>query len=188
MCAELLCRGGPLFAQEHTVNDPRIVASPKEQGRGARPGAVVSNQVWTVLGWVGFAFVLVGGTDFALVWLPLEIGTREWEFAVVTQSFNGLPILLLGVGLLIAAAEQVGPRWWAYAGNGVAGVLLVWILAGTALWGSNVGLALSTVPEDVRIGVQKAVAKTSVQAVVYAVVLALVLGRAWRRRRVGEEA
>lgn len=169
------------------MNDPMIVASARERGRRG-PAEGSDNQVWAVLGWIGLAFIAVGGADFGLVWFPLDVGTREWEFAVVTQSFNGLPILLLGVGLLVAASDQVGRRWWASVGYGVSGVLLLWILAGTALWGSNVTLALSTVPEEVRIGVQKAVAKTLVQAVVYSVVLTYVLGRAWRLRGRAREA
>ena len=168
------------------MNDPMIVASARERGRRG-PAEGSDPQAWAVLGWIGLAFIAVGGADFSLVWFPLEFGTREWEFAVVTQSFNGLPILLLGVGLLVVASEQVGRRWWASVGYGVSGVLLLWILGGTALWGSNVSLALSTVPEEVRIGVQKAIAKTLVQAVVYSVVLTYVLGRAWRLRgRAGE--
>jgi hypothetical protein len=171
----------PSLQEESPVNDPMIVASARERGRRG-PAEASDSKGWAVLGWIGLAFIVVGGADFSLVWFPPEFGVREWEFAVVTQSFNGLPILLLGVGLLVAASEQLGRRWWASVGYGVSGVLLLWILAGTALWGSNVALALSTVPVEVRIGVQKAVAKTLVQAVVYSVVLVYVLGRAWRRR------
>ena len=106
------------------------------------------------------------------MWFPVSFGTREWEFAAVTQSFNGLPILLLGLGLLVVASEQLERRWWGLVATGVAGGLLLWILAGAALWASNVSLALSAVPEEVVTGVRKAVAKTAVQSVVYTAVLA----------------
>ena len=162
------------------MSDPKIVASARERSRRAAEPAQAS-QGWTVLGWIGLAFLVVGGVDFALVWFPLGFGTREWEFATVTQSFNGLPILLLGVGLLVVAAQQVGRRWWGLVGVGVAAVLLVWILAGAALWASNVSLALSTVPEELRVGVQKAVARTAVQSVVYPLVLLYLVWRVLRR-------
>jgi len=162
------------------VSDPKIVASSRERGRRAPPEPAESVQGWAVLGWIGLAFVVVGGTDFALVWFPLGFGTREWEFATVTQAFNGLPILLLGIGLLLVASERVERRWWRLLALGAAVGLLAWVLAGVALWASNVGLALSTVPEELRSGVRKAVARTAVQSTVYPVMLAYLSWRAWR--------
>jgi hypothetical protein len=161
------------------VSDPKIVASAREQTR--RPAeAADPSRAWGVLGWVGLTFLLVGGTDFALVWVPTAFGNREWVFAAVTQSFNGLPILVLGLGLLVAASAHAERPGWRRLAVGVAGVLLAWVLAGTALWASNVSLALATVPDEVRVGVQKAVAKTAVQAVAYPVVLGYLLWRGWR--------
>lgn len=164
------------------MSDPKIVASAREQGRRPAVETVEAREVWAVLGWVGLAFLVVGGTDFTLVWVPTAFGNREWEFATVTQSFNGLPILLLGVGLLVAASATTERRWWGWVGTGVAGVLLAWVLVGSALWASNVSLALATVPDELRIGVEKAIAKTAIQAVVYAVVLGYVVWRTWRTR------
>ena len=142
-----------------------------------------SRRVWATLGWIGLVFLLVGGADFALVWFPPNFGAREWEFAAVTQSFNGLPILLLGLGLLMVAAEEVERRWWGAVGAGVAGVLFLWVLVGFVLWAMNVPLALETVPENLRMGVQKAVMKTLVQSVAYPTVLAYLMWRAWTGRK-----
>ena len=167
------------------MSDPKIVASAKEQSRWAPAESRESRRGWAVLGWIGLAFLVVGGMDFALVWFPFRFGNREWEFATVTQSFNGLPILLLGVGLLVVASERLERRWWGLVGLGVAVVLLVWILAGAALWAANVSLALSTVPEELRVGIQRAVAKTAVQSVVYVAVLTYLAVSMWRARRAG---
>lgn len=164
------------------MNDPMIVASARERGRRG-PAEGSDSQEWAVLGWIGLSFLLVGGADFSLVWFPTAFGNREWEFGTVAQSFNGLPILLLGVGLLVAASEKLGRRWWGYVGGGAAGVLVLWILAGSALWASNVGLALSTVPEELRIGIQKSVVRTAIQALVYPLVLAYVAWWGWRAGR-----
>ena len=51
------------------------------------------------------------------------------------------------------------------------------------LWAMNVSIALETVPENMAQTVQKAVAKTAVQAVVYSIALAYLLGRAWVAQR-----
>jgi hypothetical protein len=123
--------------------------------------------------------------DFALVWVPLNFGNSEWQFATVTQSFNGLPILLLGLGLLMVSAEQIGRPWWGTLGMLGAGGLLLWMLVGIALWASNVSLALETVPDDLASEVQRAVAKTAVQSVVYPLALVFLMwsGRSAARRR-----
>lgn len=139
-----------------------------------------------MLGWIGLAFLIVGGTDFALAWFPPSFGTREWEYATVTQSFNGLPILLLGVGLLTVASELGARRWWGLVGLGASALLLVWVLGGAVLWAMNVSLALETVPDDVAIGVQRAAVRTAVQILAYVPVLAYLIGRALRSRGAGE--
>ena len=121
----------------------------------------------------------VGGVDFALVWFPTNFGNREWQFATGAQSFNGLPILLLGLGFLTVAAEQVDRRWWGMLGVGFALVLLVWMLVGIALWANNVSLALGTVPEELALGIQKSILKTMVQSLVYPAILVYLLRRGW---------
>lgn len=161
------------------MSDPKIVASAKGQGRQMRGSGEVGVG-WDVMGWIGLAFLFVGGSDFALVWFPLNLGTREWEFAAVTQSFNGLPILLLGVGLLVVAAQRLDRRWWGVAGLVVATAMLLWVVLGVALWGMNVSLALQTAPPDMVEGIQKAVTKTLIQSVVYTAAFAYLVSRAWR--------
>jgi hypothetical protein len=167
------------------VSDPKIVASAKNQER-SRPVPQDSRRSWLILGWIGLAFLIVGGTDFLLAWVPPNFGTREWEYATVTQSFNGLPILLLGVGLLTVASEAVGRRWWGLVALGASAVLLFWVLAGAALWAMSIGLALETAPEQVLIGVQRGAVRTVVQILAYVPALAYLLGRAFRPRRVDE--
>lgn len=160
------------------MSDPKIVASAKEQGR-TRPEPVDPGQSWAALGWIGLAFMLVGGMDFVLTWLPPDFGNREWEYGTVTASFNGLPILLLGLGLLITASERLDRRWWGTLGVVGALGLLLWVLAGFALWAMNISLALQTVPDNLLLGVQRALAKTMVQSVVYSVLLAYLVRKAW---------
>jgi hypothetical protein len=165
--------------KETPVSDPKIVASARDAGRRAPVQGSEQMSAWSTLGWVGLVFLVVGGADFVLVWFPPNFGTREWEFATVTQSFNGLPILLLGVGLLVVGSEQAERPWWLHLAGGVAAVLLLWVLVALGFWASNVGLALETVPPELRGGIEKAVAKTVIQAVAYPVLLVYLLRRVW---------
>jgi len=143
-------------------------------GQSLRPDPF---RAWAVLGWIGVVFLLVGGTDFVLAWFPLDFGTREWEFGTVTGSFDGLPIVILGVGALLAASVQIGRRWWTVTSAVVAGVLLLAVVAAVVLWLTNVPLALQAVPAEAATGLKKALVKTMVQGVTYPLVLAYL---AWR--------
>ena len=169
------------------MSDPKIVASAREAGRRAPDQAPRSSRAWAVLGWIGLAFLVVGGADFALTWFPTDFGNPEWEFGTVTASFNGLPILSLGLGLLVVAAEQLERRWWSTLGVLFALVLLVWILVGSVLWSMTVSLALQTVPDELVTGVRRAVAKTALQSVVFQLLLAYLVWRGWAGRQRNEE-
>lgn len=154
-----------------------IVASAKSRARiGPAEG-------WSTLGWIGLVFSITGGLDFALTWFPPNFGNREWVFATVTQSFNGLPILLMGVGLLAIAADELERRWWGRLGVAGAAVVLAWVLAGFVLWALQVPLALQTVPDELALGLQEAVAKTLVQSLVYSAILVYLVRKSWRAAR-----
>ena len=80
------------------MSDPKLVMPEKSSSKARRALPPDPVRTWALLGWVGVAFIVVGGVDFALTWYPMNFGNREWEFGTVTASFNGLPILLLGQG------------------------------------------------------------------------------------------
>jgi hypothetical protein len=130
-------------------------------------------------------FLVVGGADFVFTWVPLNFGVPEWEFGTVTQSFNGLPVLLLGLGLLLVASNEVERRWWELLGMGAAAVLLLWVLFGAVLWMSNVQLALDAAPAEALSAIREAVARTAVQAVAYSAALAYLVVKGWLSMRAG---
>lgn len=153
------------------MSDPKLVVPDNAaKGQHARPADRML--VWSPLGWIGLVFVLVGGVDFALAWYPPDFGNREWEFGTVTASFNGLPIVVLGLGLLLTSSLRTGRRWLGVlTALGCFG-LFAWVVAAVVIYGTNVPLALSSVPPEVLTGMKKAVARTTVQSVAYPVLLA----------------
>lgn len=160
-----------LLQKDIGVSDSKLVLPEKGSSKARSPKSGDAIRTWAILGWVGLAFLVVGGADFALTWYPMDFGNREWEFGTVTASFNGLPILVLGLGLLLTSSLQSGRRWWSLLAALGAFVLALWIVVGVVLWATNVPLALSSVPPDVMIGMKKSIAKTVVQSVTYPVVL-----------------
>lgn len=155
-----------------------VLVTATDADRSERFGPTEAS-AWLVLGWVGLAFVVSGSVDFALLWFPTDFGNPQWEFGTVTQSFNGLPILLVGLAMLEGASRACRRRWWHLVAMGGAGLLLTWLMLGVVLWALNIPLALGTVPDELRPGVRDAIVKTTVQSVTYGLVLSYLIGSGW---------
>lgn len=148
---------------------------PKDSGsrkKGSHPETL--ERVLAFVRWVGLAFFVLGSTDVALTWLPMDFGNREWEFATVTASFNGMPVIILGLTLVVAGAALGMRRWWALGGGIVGLGFLAFVLGATGLWATNLPLALGAVEGVVLTGMKKAILKTAVQSVVLPLVFGAV--------------
>ena len=167
------------------VTEQKILSSPTDAKGKKGTKKVDPAQAWALLGWVGLVFLIVGGSDFALTWYPMNFGNREWEFGTVTASFNGLPILALGLGLLYAASLGFQRRWWAALTLIGSVVLMLWVVGGAVIWATNVPLALQAVPPEMMVGIKKALVKTTIQSVTYPVILLFLAVRSFQVVRRG---
>ena len=149
-------------------------------GDASVPGAPAGLPL--IAGALGLAFAVIGLGDLALAWFPAAFGSPEWEFGTATTTLNGMPVPAMGLVLLLGAALAAGrPRLT----RGVSVLLLVLavaILVVGFLWATTLPMAFRPVTNEVvRLGLQKAVAKTALQLLVYPP-LFIVLGVAgWRR-------
>jgi hypothetical protein len=135
---------------------------------------------WRLLGWTGWLFVVVGGVDSLLTWLPLSLGQPEWEFGTVTASLNGLPLPVLGLVLVLGASLVAGRVVMARVVAVLMVILALCVLAAGLLYALNVPLALRAVTDPVaRQGVLKAMTKTIVQVVAYPTGLITLAVIAW---------
>ena len=130
----------------------------------------VLERTLALLRWAGLAFFVLGATDVALTWLPTNFGNREWEFATVTASFNGMPVIILGLVLMVATAAWEGKKWWALGGGLVAAAFFLFVLGAIVLWAGNVPLALGAVEGVALTGLKKAIFKTAVQSMVLPII------------------
>jgi hypothetical protein len=126
------------------------------------PGAA-----WRWVGWISVALLLVGATDFLLVWYPLAFGSVDWEFASVATSFSGLPLVTIGLVGILGTALALGKRWLivtSVALNLMAGVVVVGLLL---LFLTVVPMALRVAEPPIGTGIKKAIVKTLVIGVVF---------------------
>jgi hypothetical protein len=144
----------------------------------------ISEPEWSILGLVGASFIVLGAMDLVLVWYPQAFGTPEWEFSTVTATFNGLPVPVLGMTMLLASGVA---RRRPIITRGAA--ILLWtlaliVLAAFILYATTVPMAISRINNPVvRTGLLKAIAKTSVQGVMYPIVFAWAGFKGWRAVR-----
>lgn len=161
-----------------------VTESEKHGGRRSRPEEGSHPDPAWILGWIGVGLAVVGGLDFLLTWVPLAFGNVEWEFGTVTASFNGLPVVTMGLGLMMYAGLRSGRRWLWWAAAIPLVVLTLVVVAGLAVYLLTLPMALgSTAQGGVRLGLQKAVVKTVAQGVVYPVIYLGLLTKGWKSLR-----
>jgi hypothetical protein len=165
-------------------NGPNILvdapARPSSSSRAVAPDVA---QAWRWIGWLSLALALAGLGDWVLAWIPMRFGNVEWEFATITSTMAGLPLITLGIAGLAGSAVARGVRWqvrvvailvliWAAV---VLGVLLVFLL--------DVPIALKMVQGPARLGILKASTKTIYLGLLFSTIYCIVGVGALRRMR-----
>jgi hypothetical protein len=147
-------------------------------------GRFVQPIAWDLLGLLGFALFVVGGSDFLLTWVPERFGNPEWEFGTITAALNVMPASLLGLTLLLVTALM---KESALGAKMLAVVLILWAVALFAMavvYGLTIPLAAKGfgVPQ-VGLGLKKAIVRSLVQLVVYPTVMLWMGVRGLRQAR-----
>jgi hypothetical protein len=152
---------------------PKLVLPPADLG-------------WSLLGWAGLVFLVIGLLDQALGWFPLHFGNPEWEFGTVTRTLDTLPIAVLGLAMTLASAAQRRVPWTARAAAALCWLLAAVLLAGLVVFLLDVPVALKSVTQPaVRSGLERAIVKALVQGVLYPTVLAAI---GWQGLRAARRA
>jgi hypothetical protein len=122
---------------------------------------------WKWVGWFGLVLATVGLTDFALTWLPMELGRAEWEFGTIAASFSGLPLVTMGFAGLLGSALARGVRWQLVAMTVVLLGMALFLVGALVVFVLVVPVALGVVEGAARTGILKAIARTLVLGVVF---------------------
>ena len=122
---------------------------------------------WRWVGWFGLLLFVAGLGDFVIAWVPMRLGSPEWEFGTVASTLAGLPLATMGLAGLLGSAVARGKlgltRAWGL-------VVLVWaavVLGSYVLFLLDVPVALRAVSGEALLGIKKAIVKTTLLAVVF---------------------
>lgn len=162
---------------------PKVLLSQKDE-TGASPLGPAPEMSWQVLGGAGFAFLLIGGIDIVLTWLPLLLGNAEWEFGTITASLNNLPLSVMGLVLVMVSAIARGRRRTVRVVAVMFAMLALGIVASAVLYATDIPIALQAMTSPIaRIGLGKAMIKTLSQLVGYPVLFTWLAVRGWKHSR-----
>ena len=133
--------------------------------------------------WFGIALGLVTLVNFGLLWWAPKFGNPEWEFQVIGQSLDRLPLVIVSMALIsygtIAANSVRGTR----AAAIVFALLALWVVSSAVIYAMASLVAFKLVPGNQLSTVRHNVAKNLFVAVVYIILFASMTAQLWRRTR-----
>ena len=139
---------------------------------------------WRVLLVLGLVFLVVSGTDLAMLWLPGRLGVPEWEYGTSSAFFDSFPMFGIGLLLLGAGARALGYRWLELTVIVLAVLTAVFMWLVAALYATVAPLVFKMAHDPVALTpLKKAAVKTAVQAVVYPLALLWLAAGVLRRPR-----
>jgi len=153
---------------------------------GGRPGRVSVADPHAIAGgagWLGLVLALAGLADLVLLWVPVQLGSPEWEFATVVSTASALPLVSLGMWMVVGSAAARGTRWllWMMGPLLATGALVLVLLL--VLFLTNVPMALQATSDLARVGIVKASVKTVALAALFGGAYAVVAAWAFRLAR-----
>jgi hypothetical protein len=140
--------------------------------------------IWRAAFALGLMLALVGAGDAAGQWIPLRVGTPEWELGTVTYFFDTVPLLLIGLALLVGSGVALGRRWQVRTMAVLCILLAVLMWLAAVLFGTVVPLALRGMRDPVGLTMlKKSLVKTGVQVTLYPFALLWLAAASWRASR-----
>lgn len=144
-----------LTGSDKAVGRPRVVDS--------------SNASWRGLTWFGLVLTVVGLADVVLVFYPARMGDPSWEFGVIDAAVSTMPVLVVGVAALLGGALGRRKVGQVRAVAVLALLLAVAILASYLIYLTNVPMALRMSPEEVKAGIYKSIARTTIMSTAFGI-------------------
>ena len=129
---------------------------------------------------LGTALTLVGAIDVLLLWWPFRLGSVEWEFATVGATFNALPLLTIGIGILAITAVVRDSKWLRRALMTLSLLLCLALIGIAILYVLTLPVAWRGSPPAARTALIRLMVKTTLYSGIYVVMFGALAGLFWR--------
>lgn len=152
-----------------------------------RLGPVAEGDVfllWPLLVTAGIVLAVAGWADVALFWYPPRFGEADWEFGIISQTYDALPLGTLGLTLLAGGLLIRGGQVWMVRAVGVAFLVLAVLSLGcVVIYALDLPQAWRALANpQIAPGLKRAIAKTALFLVSYTAAYTVMGLFLWRRR------
>lgn len=153
------------------------------QGGGSRSVGPNPEAAWAAAMWLGLMLALPGWLDIALLFVPAQWASIDWEFGTIAATFSALPVGSFGLAAASVGAVAGG------AGRMTRLLAVLWALATLVLlamatvFALDVPVVLRAVDQANRYGVTQVIMKTGLLAMLYVIVFAAMTVWCWKRSR-----
>jgi hypothetical protein len=157
------------------MKDP-LVAKPAE-GRPAE-----YRTAWQILFVTGLGLALVAIVDNAMLFVPANPSSLDWEFGTIGAMMMGLPMITMGLGCMAASSSAAG---WTWTRRLVVVMLVVMALvvgASVVLFSLDVPPVLRAANPQFHLSIKKAAVKTVVMGLIHLGTYVVLTGWVWRAR------
>ena len=111
---------------------------------------------------------VVGMSDLALLWFPMQFGSVGWEFATISRTFTNAPMTMVGLIMVAYGLVRRGASPVMVRGMAIGFVVLSMVLVGMGvLYASVAPAVLGQNSEEAAPQLARAIIKNGVEIVVY---------------------
>jgi hypothetical protein len=135
---------------------------------------------------LGMIFTFLGIVEVLLLWIPPQFANAAWEFATLSRTLDGMPMVALGLALIAYSGVHgsAADYRWVRAHAMALGVTSILILALAAFYATVTPAVLANTPPEAMDAVRRAVIKTTFQLAAYFLLFGYIALSLWKRTRV----
>ena len=143
-----------------------------------------SSRAWSGLVGLGVALAIVGWVDLALLWWPPQFGNPQWEFVIITNFLDALPVATLGVTIAAFGAMARSWRGPVIVTAVIAALLTAVLIALSIIYLLDLPLALRSTPPTMKSVMYRTMLKSGAFAATYVAFYGWLAWFAWRHRNI----
>lgn len=137
---------------------------------------------WQMFFVVGLGLALVGMVDAAMLLVPANPSSLDWEFGTIGSMIEGLPLITMGLGCMAASSTASGWAWTRRTLILMLVVLALVVAAGVVLFSLDVPPVLRAANPQLHLSIKKVAFKTAVMGLMHLSMYVILTVWIWRSK------
>ena len=137
---------------------------------------------WQMFFVVGLGLALVGMFDAAMLLIPANPSSLDWEFGTIGSMVVGLPLITTGLGCMAASSTASGWAWTRGTVILMLSVLALIVAASVVLFVLDVPAVLRAANPQLHPSIKKVALKTAVMGLMHLSMYVILTVWVWRSK------